>query len=54
MQDKFYSIKDLFNLKTNEMEMVFQVVEELDLQQFKYFQIRREYVDTGFSKQEVL
>lgn len=53
-----YSFEDLFNLNQEEIDnnvyQVIEVVETQNKQVFKYVQVRKELVETGFSKHEVL
>lgn len=53
-----YSLEDLFNLNQEDIDnnvyQVIEVVETQNKQVFKYLQVRKELVETGFSKHEVL
>ena len=53
-----YSLEDLFNLNQYELDdTTYQVIENVESQNqqaFKYVQVRKEFIETSFSKYEVL
>lgn len=55
--DYYFSLNDLFNQEQQDFEdNVYEVIDEVQTSktEFKYVQVRKEYVETSFSKHEVL
>jgi signal transduction histidine kinase len=53
----YFSLNDLFNQEQQDFEdNVYEVIDEVQTSktEFKYVQVRKEYVETSFSKHEVL